>query len=305
MGEASPADTAWKDFWASKARSPKAANGGGCLPQGHAIIEEAQKSAWIGFAAKLPRNARVLDLATGDGCVLKWMLGRRRDLKLTGVDLAPTLPPPPSGCRTKGGVAMEHLPFPDHRFDAVTSQFGLEYGDIAGAAREIARVLKPSGSVALLVHRGDGPILAHNLARRDQIAWAVEEQDVLGQARVAVTLGAGNVQTALARVSAVAREAASQFGQSSPAWEIAEAARRTLAAGARAGARYMLDTFSAIEAQARNEMVRISSLEQACRAADDREALRAAFGGQGLEQQSCEAVREQSGRAFADFILLR
>lgn len=305
MGSTFAANTAWTEFWARNAPGADTAGGGGCLPEGHSSVEASQKAVWVDFADTLPRHAQVLDLATGDGRVLGWMLGRRRDLKLTGVDLAPTLPSPPKGCRTRGGIAMEKLPFPNGRYHAVTSQFGFEYGDVEQTADEIVRVLRPGGSVALLVHRGDGPILAHNAIRREQISWVLDDQKLLTQARATLSLGLNGRQMALARAAAVATDAANRFGGSSPAWEIAEAARQTLAMGMNAGAAFVLDTFAALDAKARNEMARIVSLEDACLVADDRAALRAAFAKNRLELVSCEQLREPAGRAFADFLILR
>lgn len=49
-------------------------------------------------------------------------------------------------------AAAESLPYPDHRFDAVVSQFGLMFfSDRPGALREMRRVLKPGGRLAVAV----------------------------------------------------------------------------------------------------------------------------------------------------------
>ena len=96
---------AWGDFWANNSGG----DGSGCLPDRWAVIEQAQQSAWHGFIADLQEGARVLDLATGDGRVLRWMKEKRGDLSLTGIDLAPRLPPAPSGTETRGGIAMEDI----------------------------------------------------------------------------------------------------------------------------------------------------------------------------------------------------
>lgn len=304
MNTAGPLDSdPWTEFWANNTRHGGTQSGGGCLPARWAVIEEAQKAAWSGFIAKLPKSARLLDLATGDGRVLKWMLSQRRDLKLTGVDRAPQLPNAPRGTTIRGRVAMEALPFPDLRFHAVTSQFGFEYGDVEAIAREIARVLRPGGKVGLLVHRGDGPILAHNRSRMEAIAWALDDKAVIGRARAALTMGSGGSHSALAAATETAREGQQRFGQNSPGWEIPEAARRTLLMGERAGIASMLDTLAAIESQARNEIGRIESLIGACTTADDRKRLAGAFATVGLGLQTTVNVCEPSGRAFGDFLV--
>lgn len=298
---------AWNDFWAHNARGGAkrggAAEGGGCLPARWKAIADAQRAAWLDFVADLPNGAAALDLATGDGRVLRWMRAERSDLDLTGVDLAPQLPPAPAGTRMRAGVAMEELPFPDDNFHAVGSQFGFEYGDIEAAVGEIARVLRPSGKVGLMVHRGDGPILEHNKARREQIGWALGEKKLAGQAKQALTAGPGGAQRAHDLAAEGAREGARRFGESSPGWEIPEAIRRSVIMGNRAGIQSVVETIAAIEAQAANEIGRIDSLERACAVADDREALSAAFAGHGLTLRGESEIAEPSGRAFADFLI--
>lgn len=289
---------AWSDFWAANADAPQ----GGCLPQRWAAIEEAQADAWRAFIAALPEGAKVLDLATGDGRVLGWMRAARGDLELTGIDLAPDLPGPPAGTTTRGGIAMESLPFGDGEFAAVVSQFGFEYGDVAKVAGEIARVLAPGGSVGLMVHRGDGPILEHNLARRAAIDWVLDEQRLGAILRQALDAPNGGPDVAAQVAAAIGIVGANRFGQDSPGWEIPEALRRAVLLGAEAGRDSILATVAQIEARAANEVGRIASLERACAVADQREALAAAFAAQGLALQTTSDVCEPSGRALASFL---
>ena len=161
---------AWNMFWEQNAGGGSS----GCLPHSGQATEQAQKKTWQAFAALIAKNAKLLDLATGDGRVLAWIGAERADLECHGVDLAPNLAPAPPRVTLHSGVPMEELPFEDASFEAMTSQFGFEYGDTARAASEIARVLKPGGRVGLMMHRGNGPIVAHNRTRRSQLEWALE-----------------------------------------------------------------------------------------------------------------------------------
>lgn len=290
---------AWSEFWEHNS----GATAGGCLPQQWAAIEEAQKSIWSSFADRIPQKGAVLDLATGDGRVLRWMREMQDDLGLTGIDLAPTLPQAPEGTETMGGVAMEALPFEDDSFDAVVSQFGFEYSNVGKVAAEIARVLKPGGSVGLMVHRGDGPILEHNISRREAIDWAVNQKTVGQTARTALNSPDGGAEIAEQVMAALALLGAHNFGQNSPAWEIPEAMRRAIAMGRSEGTTSVIATLKAIEAQANNELGRIASLQRACKTADDRTALAGAFSAHGLALRSTTPVEESSGRAFADFLI--
>lgn len=292
---------AWKDFWATNARAEQ----GGCLPQRWAAIEQAQRACWHTFIAGLPQGARVLDLATGDGRVLGWMQATRPDLELTGIDLAPELPVPPAGTTTRGAIAMERLPFGDGAVDVVVSQFGFEYGDIVTTAAEIARVLEPKGKVGLMVHRGDGPILEHNLGRRSAIDWVLTEHQLGVTLLTALQSPAGGVDAAAQVAAAFGLLGARRFGQDSPAWEIPEAMRRAIVAGANSGANIdgMIGVIREIEARAGNEVGRIASLNRACSVADHRDAIASAFAALGFNQQTEQDVCEPSGRALASFLI--
>ncbi len=272
------------------------------MPQRWQAIEDAQKAAWSDFAQALPNGTRILDLATGDGRVLRWMREERRDFELAGVDLAPTLPSAPEGTQTQGGVAMENLPFEDWSFDAVVSQFGFEYGDMEKAAAEIARVLAPGGSVGLMVHRGDGPILERNRHRRAEIDWVLGEKRLSELVSYALTADNGGAGPAAQVAGAIGLLGSRRFGETSPAWEIAEAMRRAIMMGESAGPASIMETLRAIEAQATNEIGRIESLAAACARADAREALLAAFTAVSLTLHETTTITEPSRRAFADFL---
>ena len=208
----------------------------------------------------MPRNARVLDIASGDGCVMADLLRARRDLKPIGIDQAPVLPPPPRGAKLRGGVEMDALPFADASFAAVTSQFGLEYGDVDETAREIVRVLEPGGLVGLIVHREDSPILAHNRARAEGIAWAIEQEALPAKALASLRLRASGLAVMPPDIASGPERAARRFGPGSAAWEIAEATRRALIGGNTAHPAQVAATLEEIAAQARRELICIATL---------------------------------------------
>ncbi|MEM9084486.1 MAG: class I SAM-dependent methyltransferase [Pseudomonadota bacterium] len=298
----SPSRDPWGDFWARNARGASVGGGTGCLPQRWAAIENAQRATWTAFAKHLPENAAVLDLATGDGRVLGWLLDQRADLSLTGIDLAATLPAGPTGTKTIGGVPMEQLPFEDDSLQAVVSQFGFEYGDVAKVTKEIARVLAPGGQVGLIVHRGDGPILEHNRQRRNELQWALKEKATARKVKAKLKANPPAIGQAEALAKKTAELGAKRFGQTSPAWEIPEAIRRTVVMGRREGPASMIDTIEVIEGHARNELGRIASLATACGTADKRVKLVGAFETHGLTLAEENSLKEPSGRAFADFL---
>ncbi|MEJ6677706.1 class I SAM-dependent methyltransferase, partial [Parasphingorhabdus sp.] len=79
----------------------------------------------------------MLDLATGDGAVLKMIRRHRPDLRLVGIDASPTLPAAPKGIKLKPGISMKQLSFKSESFDAITSRFGFEYAGNKQSVDEI------------------------------------------------------------------------------------------------------------------------------------------------------------------------
>jgi ubiquinone/menaquinone biosynthesis C-methylase UbiE len=106
-------------------------------------------------AADLQAGWRVLDVATGTGNAA--LAAARRGCKAVGVDYVPALL---ARGRKRAEAELldvefhegdaENLPFPDASFDAVTSIYGAMFApDHAGTARELVRVCRPGGVIAL------------------------------------------------------------------------------------------------------------------------------------------------------------
>jgi len=100
---------------------------------------------------RLPRGARVLDGAVGLGTLARRM--QQSGYRVFGIDYAfeAALESKRSGVSATVGD-MTRMPFRDGMFDGVTSGETLEHlDDDAGAAREIARVVREGGSVVATV----------------------------------------------------------------------------------------------------------------------------------------------------------
>lgn len=292
---------AWEQFWTAEQRR----GAGGRASARWQGIEAAQRQAWREFAHTLPKRSHVLDLGTGDGRMMGWLVGARPDLRPVGVDLAKDIPEPPRGCRSRGGVAMEALPFKDGSQDAVVSQFGVEYGRLEAVLREISRVSKTSARVGLMTHRFDGPILEHNQARRPGLSWALDDAGLISKARASLALRGLEFGLPPAIAEAPA-EAEARFGTGSAGWELAEAIVQTLVLGRRDRTEDVLRLLDRLEAKARNEIGRINSLEKACRAVGDPKALKALFVNCGLRVEAQQRIEQrEDGRVFADMWVLR
>jgi SAM-dependent methyltransferase len=290
---------AWADFWAQKGSAGQPT----CLPNALREIDAAQREAWHGFARRLPAGARLLDLATGDGAVLKKMREVRTDLVLTGVDSAPSLPPAPSGTTLRAGVAMEALPFGDEGFDAIVSQFGYEYGDTAAIAREVGRLLVPGGALGLLVHRKDGPIVAHNLPRRDALRWALAPGGYLAKARGLVAARRIAAIPTPPAFRSAPEEAQRLFPGQTVGHEFLTAILQTLEMGRGKPPRESLEVLETLERKAANEIARIETLERAACGPARIDAILQELRGAGIELDPPAALAERSsGRPFAWFL---
>ena len=96
-----------------------------------------------------------LDLACGTGAVAE--LAAARGASVTGIDLAPVLIETAQERAAERGLEIdyrvgdgEQLDIPDASFDAVSSTLGIMFApDHEAAARELARVTRPGGRIAL------------------------------------------------------------------------------------------------------------------------------------------------------------
>jgi ubiquinone/menaquinone biosynthesis C-methylase UbiE len=121
---------------------------------------------WEEFACVLGDDSTVLDLACGNGAIPQILLTTNSSLEICAVDKASIAPQrflSNFGELSKVKFLPEtdicDLPFDPESFDAVTSQFGLEYAPLTKACQSAAGVLKKRGSIRLLMHHEDSEIL--------------------------------------------------------------------------------------------------------------------------------------------------
>jgi ubiquinone/menaquinone biosynthesis C-methylase UbiE len=106
-------------------------------------------------APAAPDDGTVLDVGTGPGVLLVELARHRPDLRLTGVDLSSDMAAAAErnlsefGARASTRVGdVKDLPFPDQSFDLIVSSFSLHHwDDLDAAVAELARVLRPGGSL--------------------------------------------------------------------------------------------------------------------------------------------------------------
>lgn len=151
-------------------------------------------SGLLADAARLRPGQRVLDVACGTGvltCTAAQRVGPAG--VVVGLDISPEMLAvarrKPFAIEWVDGRA-EALPFPDARFDAVVSQFGMMFfDDRVAALREMRRVLRPGGRLAVAVcdaveHSPGYEALARLLQRLfgDRVAAAFRAPFAIGDA---------------------------------------------------------------------------------------------------------------------------
>ena len=126
------------------------------------LLSLGQDPRWRRFLVgrlELRQDARVLDVATGTGAVALELV-RQHDCSVVGVDRSADMLAVARARIAARGLASrielhearaEALPFADASFDALTVTYLLRYvDDPAATLRELARVVRPGGTVAML-----------------------------------------------------------------------------------------------------------------------------------------------------------
>jgi demethylmenaquinone methyltransferase/2-methoxy-6-polyprenyl-1,4-benzoquinol methylase len=119
------------------------------------LLSLGQDARWRRFLVTLTEAGpgdRVLDVATGTGLVARALV-RAHGCRVVGVDQSPEMLAE-ARRRVNGNVELveasaDALPFGDGEFDALTFTYLLRYvDDPAAILRELARVVRPGGTIA-------------------------------------------------------------------------------------------------------------------------------------------------------------
>lgn len=132
------------------------------------------KVRWSNVFSCLPSEFNVLDVATGNGALplLVQDYFSQSDIKgvVKGIDYADinTLPLADSHYNKNirieliGNTPAEKLPFRNGEFNAVISQFGIEYSNLELSLAEVERVLAPDGLFHGIMHHRESVIIKYN-----------------------------------------------------------------------------------------------------------------------------------------------
>lgn len=149
---------AWTRYWqADRLQS--------CIPAVSTSEQEIVEH-WARFGRSLPAQSRLIDLATGNGAVPAALVKAGINLVITAVDRADIDPPRylAQGASLRsvefiGNVDLADPTALEGQYDAVTSQFGIEYMAEDLRAGLLARLLRPGGRFQLLLHHDDSAVV--------------------------------------------------------------------------------------------------------------------------------------------------
>ena len=126
------------------------------------LLSFGQDPRWRSFlVSRIPHDAgRVLDVATGTAAVAIELAQANPERTVVGIDQSPEMLAAGRERVASGGLSdrielrdarAEDLPFADGEFDALTFTYLLRYvDDVPATLRELARVVRPGGTVAML-----------------------------------------------------------------------------------------------------------------------------------------------------------
>ena len=265
----------WSQFW----RQGHTTTFGEALADNY---EGAIRDFWTGCFQSLPVQARLLDVATGNGALAllaaQFAAAEGRQWAIDACDLAHINLQVPNNenISLHPRVACEELPFEDNSFDLVSSQFGFEYSDTGRSLAEFFRVLQPAGSFAAVCHHSDSYTL--QASRKEQAIYrqALDDNNVFDAAIAYLQARDGGATDAKAKQQAV-NDAVNQLRQHHAGHpccdQIVGALSATLRGAAGQPVTTLLAQLRALDKDFRGAAARLDDLSRAALSAQDLQGL--------------------------------
>lgn len=175
-----PKDTnAWSLYWSEDRLYS-------CVAQSSDEDQKVLNTLWQSFSKTLQPNSHLLDLATGNGAVADALLSVNSDLKIDAVDKASI--DPLKFLKQHGNLVNVNfhtdtdifdMSFEPQTFDAITSQFGIEYAGLEKASMHVMPLLKVGGHFQFVVHHAQSGILLSSKSKIIELQRLTEQSGIL------------------------------------------------------------------------------------------------------------------------------
>lgn len=172
-------NNAWSMYWQQNQLHS-------CLENGDGDEQSVLELVWKRLADSLKGEAKILDLATGNGIVPSILLNYSPELKIEAVDKAKISPnqhyksnPQLRKVIFRGGIDIAKLPFLPNTFDAITSQFGIEYAGLLSATNAVIPFLKKNGMLTFVVHHRQSEIIKGSISKILEISELTKENGLI------------------------------------------------------------------------------------------------------------------------------
>ncbi len=152
----------WSVYWESPQLHSCAA---GINPKDQQQVE----AFWRDFAVHLESGSKIIDMATGNGAVPHALLSGNSDLDITAIDIAEIQPeklfaqyPTLAKVEFHSNVDITNVDaelISEGTAEYITSQFGVEYAELAGVINSAHRLLISGGKIRWLMHNKRSELL--------------------------------------------------------------------------------------------------------------------------------------------------
>ena len=188
MNTEMPETSIWNDYWHFDRLSS-------FDDLGETNYREEIAAGWKTFFDSLANDAAILDLCTGNGAIAVMAAEVSRcggkHFRVVAVDAADINPylyvtkhrEEFAAIEFRPATPIENLPWPDASFDAVVSQYGIEYSDLSQSIPELARVVAPAGKARLILHAAEGAVVQRSNRVIKEMDFLLYEVDLAGKAQ--------------------------------------------------------------------------------------------------------------------------
>jgi len=157
-----------------------------CVARSSDEDQKVLRELWCDFSRELELNSRLLDLATGNGAVVDALISANSSLQVDAVDKASINPQKYlknnnnlSEVNFHANTDILDLPFEPATFDAITSQFGIEYAGLEGISARVMRNLKVGGRFQFVIHHAHSGIILSSKKKIIEIEQLTRKAGIL------------------------------------------------------------------------------------------------------------------------------